>query len=208
MDQTIVVIEDHEIIRAGLRLLLERESGWRVVGETATAFEGVEMVKRLNPTCVVTDLALHGPGGLDTIRAVRADGYRGMIVVLTGNSDPSAMEAAIAAGADAYVLKQQTVERLTQVIAARELRPIATGVEPLVMAPPLGSGSNISRLTPREIEVFEGLVGGRSVKEIAFTLVLSPKTVEAHRAKLMLKLKVNNLADLTRLAMREGLLAP
>jgi len=205
MRQTFVIVEDHAIVREGLRLLLEMEPDWKVVGEADSAVEGVELVSRWSPTCMIVDMELHGASGMEAIKAVRAAGFAGTIVMLTGDSDPKTISAARAAGADAYVWKVRAARQLKQTIEHfqkgddRPISEVGPKEAGLVPVPTVG------RLSKRELEVLHGLVEGQPVKAIAFSLGLSPKTVEAHRAKLMLKLNVTNLADLTRLAMREGL---
>jgi len=154
---------------------------------------------------VVMDMAMPGMNGVEAVRLIRQDGYAGGVVVLTGHSGQRVVNEARIAGADGYVLKEQALEQLKEAINAalrREsyLSPelIAIGISPVPLKPR-------DLVTPREFQIMKRLVAGQSVKSIAFSLSLSPKTVETHRANLMLKLRVNNLADLTRLALREGL---
>lgn len=204
MGCTFVIIDDHELVRNGLRLLIEHEPGWTVVGEAADGREGIEQVKRQNPACAIVDLMMAEMDGISAVRAMRAAGFAGGIVVLSSHESPGFVREAQSAGADAYVFKLRAFAELKAAIAAAVRRE--SFVSHLDEDPSQTRG--IDLLTSRELEVLCQLAQGRSVKEIAFALELSPKTVETHRSNVMAKLQIDNLASLTRLALREGLIRP
>jgi DNA-binding NarL/FixJ family response regulator len=204
MNCTFVLIDDHELVRSGLRLLIEHEPGWSVVGEAADGREGFEQVVRLKPDCAIVDLMMSEMDGITAVREMRAAGFTGGKVVLSSPEAPGFVREAQAAGADAYVFKLRAFAELKTAIASARRR------EPFVSLPDASGDqpAGIDLLSSRELEVLCQLALGRNVKEIAFALGLSPKTVETHRANVMAKLEVDNLASLTRLALREGLIKP
>jgi DNA-binding NarL/FixJ family response regulator len=209
MERRFVLLDDHEILRHGLKVLLERDPLWKVVGEAADGTVGVGLVRELNPDCVVADMAMPGLNGAAAVTAIREYGYKGGIVVLSGYGWPSVVKAVRDAGANAYVLKERAIEQIrgtieTVLAGGADFSSEALGASESEVQPMQAARG----LTKRELEVLRGLVEGRSVKVIAFQLGLSPKTVDVHRSKLMLKMRVGNLAELTRLAIREGLLPP
>ena len=200
----IIIIDDHKIIRDGLRVLLERDSSHHVVGEAADGRTGMELVLKLRPDVVIIDLAMPELNGIEATRQLRADGFVGGIAMLSSHNERRYVIQAREAGVDAYVHKEFAFGEVCTAIAAAARRES-------YLSPDLASQVDDGHLptvahdlTPREREVLQMLAEGQSVKDIAYRLGLSPKTIETHRASLMLKLKVKNLADLTRLAVREG----
>lgn len=204
MSCSFVIIDDHELVRNGLRLLVQHEPGWRVVGEASTGREGVERVQELKPDCAIVDVMMAEMDGLAAVREMRASGFTGGLVVLSSHESPGFVKEALAAGADGYVFKLRAFGELKLAIVA------ALNRESFVsrLDRPAGAERGVDLLSARELEVFCQLAAGKTVKEIAFGLKLSPKTVESHRAAVMAKLQVDNLANLTRLALREGLVKP
>jgi DNA-binding NarL/FixJ family response regulator len=204
MPLQIVLIDDHQIMREGLRSLLERDPTVQVVGEAADGRSGLELVERLQPDVAVFDNAMPEMTGIEAIRRLRAGGFAGGLIILSSYHEARTISLAREAGADCYLNKESAFQLLrTAVVRAHRhqwfLGPELAELEP--GASPLSPGG---LLTPREREVLQALAQGQSTKEIAFSLELSPKTVETHRMHLMSKLQVTNLADLTRLAIREG----
>jgi DNA-binding NarL/FixJ family response regulator len=202
---TLVLVDDHKIIRDGLRVLLERDQRASIVGEAADGRRGVELVLALKPRVAVIDMAMPEMNGVSAALALRNAGYGGGIVMLSSHDERRIVASALEAGVDAFVHKDVAFEELSEAILAAACR------EPYI-SPRLRSGDGeggLERvdqlLTPREREVVQMLAEGYSVKEIGFRLALSPKTIESHRTNLMGKLGVDNLADLTRIAVREGL---
>ena len=201
----IVIVDDHKIIRDGLRVLLERDPSIRVVGEAADGRAGMELVLKLRPQVVIMDMAMPELNGIDATRQLRTDGFSGGVAMLSSHSERRFVIQALEAGVDAYVHKEYAFEQVQDAIMAaaqrqRYLSPSLAAMQHDGYLPAV-----TETLTAREREVLQMLAEGQSVKEIAFRFDLSPKTVESHRMNLMAKLKVDNLADLTRLAVREGL---
>jgi DNA-binding NarL/FixJ family response regulator len=201
---TLVIIDDHELVRNGLRLLIEHEPDWSVVGEASNGRDGLAQVLKLKPDCAIVDVMMAEMDGLVAVREMRAAGFEGGLVVLSSHESKGFVREAQAAGADGYVFKLRAFDELKQAIRAAVRR------EPFVSRLDVDQepASGVELLTSRELEVLCQLAAGKTVKEIAFAFGLSPKTVETHRAKVMTKLRVDNLASLTRLAMREGLVRP
>jgi DNA-binding NarL/FixJ family response regulator len=202
---TLFFADDHKIVRDGLRVLTEREKGCRVVGEAADGRALVEGVLELRPDIVVTDMAMSELNGIEAVRQLRAGGYRGIVVMLSMHDERRLIAQALDAGVNAYVHKDHAFEQiLAAITAARRgeiwLSPQLAG---LVEGEQMQTLADL--LTMREREVLHLFAEGHGTKEIAFRLHLSPKTIEVHRLNLFAKLKVNNVIELTRIAIKEGL---
>lgn len=209
----ILICDDHAVVRAGLRLILEQEAGFEIVGEAASGEELIAEAGRLRPDIVVTDLSMPGLGGLEALPRVRQIAPEAKILVLTIHEDEAYFFRALEAGAAGYVLKGASAEEF---LAA--LRLVARGGVPV--PPTLGQrlladytdrtkGSlppNHAQLSPREREVLSLVADGRMNKEIAERLSISVRTVERYRASIMNKLGLHNRAELVAYAVRRGLL--
>jgi DNA-binding NarL/FixJ family response regulator len=208
----IVLVEDHAILREGLRALIELEPDLRVVGEATCAAEGIQAVKSVAPTLVICDLALPGASGLRTISELRALSPQLRVLVLTAYCTDEYIRAALNAGADGYVLKDASRAELMQAIRAvlngqkYFSEPVSARLVSgyLQRGDPATDGS--PRITEREREVLTRIALGESNKRVAIALRLSIKTVEKHRANLMRKLELHNTAAVTLFAVRHGLL--
>ncbi len=209
---TLLLADDHRIVRQGLRALLGDEPDFRLVGEAADGLEAVRLAERLAPDVVVMDLMMPGLGGLEATRQIARRGPRTHLVVLSMHSDVAYVAEAIRAGASGYVLKDACAEDLV-----RAIRAVAGGGR--YFSPPLseaavadylrrteGQPADPSEaLTLREREVLQLTAEGHSGIEIARRLFISPRTVESHRASLMRKLGVHNQKELVRYAVERGL---
>ena len=212
----LLVVENHAILRDGLRALLELESDLEVVGTVGDASAAVLAVRHLQPELVLTDIALPGRSGIELIRELSALAPDLRIVVLTGHTSEEYIRAALDAGADGYVLKDSGRPELLHAI-----RSAAAGRQYLcaAVATKVVSGF-VSRyqakqavrpeehVTGREREVLTRIALGQSNKTIARELGLSVKTVEKHRANLMRKLTLHNAAAVTLFALRQGFIDP
>ena len=204
MPLRVAIIDDHGILREGLRSLLERDPAVKVVGEAPDGRSGLELVERLKPDVAVFDNAMPEMSGIEAVRRLRSGGFVGGLVILTSFHDPRTIQQAREAGADGFLNKDNSFQILRSSLdraRRREWHLSPDLEEPHLTGIPGGAGE---LLTARERKVLQALAEGKSTKEIAFSLELSPKTVETHRMHLMSKLQVTNLADLTRLAIREG----
>jgi DNA-binding NarL/FixJ family response regulator len=221
----ILLADDHELLRAGLRAILERQPDFRIIAEAADASAAVQLARELSPDVVIIDLALPEMNGLDAIR--RIAGFRGAprIIVMSGNHDRTFAGESIEAGAAGYLLKSSACDDL--ILAVREAfggrTYCAPDRRPLSLceqAPSAGSSTAgrdavdarrtrepapRSGLTAKQREVLQLLAEGKSNKEAAAVLSVSPKTIEAHRAQIMQKLKIHTVAGLTKYAIRKGL---
>ena len=210
MTLRILIVEDYEVVRRGVRTLLEAEPGWVVCGEASTGPAGVEAAVRLKPDLVVLDLGLPELHGLEVTRRIlqRLPGTE--ILVLTMHASEELIRQVLRAGAHGYVLKSDAGDHL--VAAVRSLQRhqpfLTTRVTEVVLDGYLKGGAGEAAgetLTPREREVLQLVAEGRSSKSIAAGLGVTVKTIESHRASLMRKLHLRTVADLVRYAVRNGL---
>ena len=205
---SVFIADDHKIIRDGLRVLLEREKGFTVVGEASDGRAVVDRVLPLNPDILIVDLAMPELNGIEAVRQLRLKEYTGIVIMLSMHDERRYVAQAIEAGINAYVHKDHAFQQVvTAITNAREGRAWLS--PELKCVNEFGGVSTLHQLlSMREREVLQLIAEGRGTKEIAFNLKQSPKTVEAHRIKLYTKLKVQSVADLTRIAIREGLVQP
>jgi two-component system, NarL family, response regulator NreC len=203
----ILLVDDHAVLRSGLRLLLEREEGLEPVGEAGTAEEAVRSLPRLRPDVVVIDIEMPGMGGLDGTALIRERAPEARVLVLSMHDQARDVRRAFDAGAHGYLLKSAADEDLV-----RAIRAVAGGeryVHPslgAVLAAPPREGP-LGVLSLREREVLRLLALGHTNHEIADRLIVSVRTVESHRAHVMTKLRVTTRAGLVRAALDAGLLA-
>ena len=203
----ILLVDDHAVLRSGLRLLLEREPGLEPIGEAATAEEAVRALPRLSPDVVVIDVEMPGIGGLEGIALIRERAPDARVLVLSMHDQARDVRRAFDAGAHGYLPKAAADEDLV-----RAIRAVAAGeryVHPSLgaaLAAPQAASGPIDELTARERDVLRLLALGHTNQEIAEQLVVSVRTVESHRAHVMTKLRVSTRAGLVGEALRAGLL--
>jgi DNA-binding NarL/FixJ family response regulator len=226
MGTTVLLADDHALVREGLRGLLEKRPGVKVVAEATDGHTAVKLARKLRPDVVVMDVSMPGLNGVDATRQIlgrrgdrarNGDGSPGRdarVIALSMYSERRLVAEMLRAGARGYLLKHCAFKELLDAIATvmrneTYLSPAIAGVvvEEYVRAGGEDGGSAFSVLSPREREVLQLLGEGRTTKRIALDLHLSPKTVDAHRRKLMEKLDLFTVADLTRYAVRQGLVA-
>jgi two-component system response regulator NreC len=205
---TIVLADDHAVVRTGLRLVLESEDSFEVVAEASDVDEAVRKTKGYKPTVLVLDLNMPAGSSLDAIPEIREGSPDTAIVVLTMQEDPAFAREALRAGALAYVLKEaadaELVEAVRTASAGRTYLNPQLGAR--LAAEPAESGPP-DDLTPRELEVLRMIGLGHTNSEIAGQLFLSVRTVESHRAHIQRKLGRTTRAELVRYALDHGLLA-
>jgi two-component system response regulator NreC len=208
---TIVLADDHAVMRSGLRMLLDAEDGLRVVAEAGTVDDAVRLTKAHRPTVVVLDLNMPGASttsSLDALPALAADAPATSIVILTMQENPQYARNALQAGAKAYVLKEAADAELVQ--AVRSAAAGDTYLHPRlgaqIAAAPAAEPGPIDDLTDREVEVLRLIALGHTNSDIGKQLFLSVRTVESHRAHIQQKLGRTTRADLVRYALDRGLL--
>ncbi len=212
MSISILLADDHKIIRDGLRALLEKERDMKVVGEAENGRTTVQFVRTLLPDVVIMDIGMPDLNGIEATRQIVAISRRVKVIALSMHSDKRFVKGMLGAGASGYLLKDCAFEELAQSIRAvyanrTYLSPKIAGivVEGYVSPPSTPDASAASILTPRQREVLQLFAEGKTTKEIAFHLGVSVKTIETHRQKIMDKLGTHSIAELTKYAIREGL---
>lgn len=209
---SIVLADDHQVVRQGLRLLLEKQPGFAVVGETADGLEAVGLVERLHPDVLVVDLAMPGPGGLDVAREVARRAPKTRVVILSMHASEAFVLQALRHGAAAYVLKESSAEDLVRAIGEalagrRYLSPPLSekAIEAYVQRAKGAEVDIYETLTSRERQVLHLAAEGLSNPAIGERLGISPRTAETHRAHVMQKLGLRSRTDLITFALRRGL---
>jgi len=212
MSTTILLVDDHRIVREGLRTLLAQQPDLEVVGEAADGREAVAQSLRLHPDVVVMDIAMPDLNGVEATRLILAELPATRVVALSMYADRRFVAEILRAGALGYVLKDGAFEELALAIRTTMegktyLSPSIAGlvVEELVRRSAAPGSPSLASLTPRERQVLTLLAGGMRPREIGQELSISAKTVEVHKQNLMNKLEIHSAAELTRFAIREGL---
>lgn len=208
----ILIADDHEVARRGIRSLLESHPGWEVVGEAADGREAVNAANRLKPDLVLLDIGMPSLNGLDATRQILAAEPDTRVLILTMHDSEQVVREVLAAGARGFLLKSDAGRDLVAAVEALQHHRtfFTTKVAQLVLEgylrpDPESERSLRSVLTPREREVIQLLAEGKTTKEVATTLNLSVKTAETHRTNLMRKLDLHSVVDLTLYAVRNGI---
>ena len=200
---TVLLVDDHALVRKGFRRRLEDDAAISVVGEASDGEEAVRLALELKPKVVVMDCALPGVSGIDATRRIRAKLSSAAVLMLSMHSEDTLVRQALEAGARGYILKNAL-----ELDLANAIRRVAEGH--LVLDPQLAKATSLkgerdSGLTPRELEILRHIVAGKSNKEIASELGLSANTVGVHRANIMDALGMHKTAELVVYAIRNGL---
>jgi two-component system invasion response regulator UvrY len=204
----LLLVDDHAIVRAGFRYLLESDADYEIK-EVNTAEEACRIYSDYKPDAVIMDLIMPGMGGLEGVRHINAKDSKAKVLVLSMRDDPIYINRARKAGAKGYITKRSAPEELTRAVISiiKGKEYLSSDVADITPKADISTDDEkINCLSEREFEVFCMLADGISVVNISDSLHLSPKTVSNHRTRIMSKLSANSLVDITRLAIRNGLI--
>ena len=212
MKMRIILADDHNIVRQGLRSLIEQELGMEVVGEADNGRRTVELARNLKPDLIIMDVSMPGLNGIEATRRITSDHPDIKVLGLSMHADKRFVAGILKAGASGYLLKDCAFDEMAGAIFAvanggTYLSPGVAGavVQDYISRLPDHDESASAVLTPREREVLQLLAEGHPTRIIAHRLNLSVKTIETHRRQLMEKLDAHSIAELTKYAIREGL---
>ena len=211
---TLILADDHALVRAGIRTLLEKLEGVRIVAEAGDGHETLELAQQHLPDVVIMDISMPGLNGLDTTTRMVRDYPRTKVLILSMHTSEEYVLLALRAGATGYLLKDAATVELGVALAA--VRRGETYLSPTISKEVLArhrkqsldpKADTVKALTPRMREIVQLIAEGRSTKEIAFLLNLSVKTIETHRMHLMARLDLHDVAGVVRYALRTGLIS-
>ena len=212
---SILIADDHAVVRAGLRTLLESRTLWQVCAEAADGRDAVEKAAKHKPHIAILDIGMPLLNGVEATRQIRKSSPSTEILILTMHESDDLVQQVVDAGARGYILKDEADRVLLAAVdAARHHKPyFSTRITPtrhddLPSHPSDGHRPARPRLTPREREILQLLAEGKSNKEVANLLGISVNTAEAHRANIMLKLNLHSLAELVHYAIRNQIVKP
>lgn len=213
MEKRLLIADDHQIFREGLKSLLEKNSGLKVVGEASDGFEAIKLAEELAPDLVIMDITMPGMNGIEASRKILQHQPDCRIIALSMHSDQHFVTELLKTGVKGYVLKDSAFEELH--LAIRNVLKNHTYLSPaiteIVVREFVGQNNEPAKksvfmvLTAREREILQLVTEGNNTKEIAARLSISAKTVETHRKQIMDKLQLHTVAELTKYAIREGL---
>jgi len=212
----ILLADDHELVRHGVRGLLDARRGWTVVGEATNGQEAVEKTSKLKPDVAILDISMPNLDGLQATRQIREASPSTAVVVLSMHESDQMVRRVLDAGALGYVLKSDLAAQLVNAVkdASAGKRFLTPRVSDIVLKGFLNNGNDPSkkaqsqaRPTPREVEIIRLLAKGKANKEIAAELGITVRTAETHRAKIMLKLGLHSVAELIHYAIRNKIIS-
>jgi DNA-binding NarL/FixJ family response regulator len=203
----ILLADDHDVVRRGLRALLQEHAGWEICGEALSGREAVDLARQMQPDVAIIDLMMPDLNGLETTRQIRKVSHGTQVLIFTMHHNKSLIQDVLGAGARGYLLKTDAEERIVTAVETllRRLPYFSAQVSETVLEGFLRPGRQegtdgpaVPRLTPREREVIQLLAEGHRNKKIALMLGISIKTVETHRTTLMRKIGVKSIVELVR----------
>ena len=211
----ILIADDHGLVRHGVRTILQSHRDWRVVGEAANGREALERTLKLKPDVLVVDISMPELDGVEVTRQIRKALPDIKVLVLTMHESDQMVRRALDAGANGYLLKSDLPHYLPKAVKtiAENKSFLTPKISEIVLEGFINAGNKPDgrkpgpRITPRELEIIRLLAQGKSNKELATQLGISVRTVEAHRAKIMLKLGLHSLAELIHYAMRNEIIS-
>ena len=209
----VIIVDDHELVRKGLIMLMEKKPHLEVIGEASSGSEALDILGRHTPDVFILDIAMPNMDGIETARKIHALSPGIRILALSRHSERDYVADMFAAGASGYLLKDSAPNELVQAIetVARGEKYVSPSLMDVVLEgftgeSPAHTSSGLDKLTQREKEILVMVADGKSSKEIAFDLQLSVKTVDTYRQQIMRKLNIFNVAELTKFAIRTGLI--
>jgi DNA-binding NarL/FixJ family response regulator len=209
----VVLADDHALVRAGIRALLEKLPGIEVVGEADNGREALELIKKNAPNLILLDISMAGLGGLEVLPRIVKDFPAIKVLILSGHANEEYVIRALRSGAAGYMLKDAASAELQLAIdsVTQDKTYLSPSISRTVIDSYLervgGPFSPLEQLTPRQREILQLIGEGKNTKEIAGMLDISVKTVEAHRLQLMARLNIHDLPGLVRYAIRSGLVS-
>lgn len=210
----ILLVDDHTLVRAGIRSLLEAAGGLEVVAESGDGREALELIGKLRPDVALLDIGIPGLSGLEVARRAAQESPKTKVIILSMHADPAYVRQAMRAGVAGYLLKGASVVELPFAVQSvlRGETYLSPRISQTVVEGFLREGQDqpdlLEGLTDRQREILQLIAEGRSTKEIAHALDLSVKTVETHRARIMERLNIHDVPGLVRFAIRSGLISP
>jgi two-component system, NarL family, response regulator NreC len=216
MSIRIVLADDHAIVRQGLSRAIEQEDDMEVVGQASNGRDTIDVVRELSPDILITDISMPDLNGVEATRQILRDAPDVKVIALSMHSSRQFVMEMFKAGAVGYLLKDCDYDELLKAIhAVADGRIyVSPSIGDVIVDDLIGGNSGgetpsaFSVLTPREREVLQLMAEGNTTRQIALRLYISPKTVEAHRLRVMNKLNIDNVAQLTKYAIQEGLTSP
>lgn len=212
----LLLVDDHSLIRAGVRALVSDIPGYTVVGEANDGNQLSELVRRLDPDIILLDISMRSTSGLDALAQLRASNCRCKVLILSMHTDPELIMRSLESGAHGYLLKDTTATELEQALTAlrcdeRYLSPAIahTVINQALLKAKTNTPETTENhnLTARQLEILRLIVRGKSTREIANGLGLSIKTVETHRSQIMKRLQIYDVAGLVLFAVREQIIS-
>ena len=210
MNRRILLVDDHQMFREGLKAVLKSETDFQVVGEAENGIQAVELCRELTPDVVIMDISMPEMSGVEAAGKIHAESPAVKIIILSMHTEKRYILGALKAGATGIVAKNSASAELltaieTVVSGQTYLSPSVSNVlvQNILES---GSDSGEKTLSPRERQILQLIAMGKGAKEIGYELGISNKTVEAHRMQLMNKLDIRNVADLVKYAIREGMI--
>jgi len=210
----LVLADDHALVRAGIRALVERMPDIEVAGEAKNGREALDLIKLEAPNLILLDICMAELGGLEALPRIVKDFPEVKVLILSGHANEEYVLQALRRGAAGYMLKEAAAEELELAIKAiaqgkTYLSPsISRTVVESYLQRTTGEDGPVEPLTPRQREILQMIAEGKNTKQIASILEISIKTVEAHRLQLMARLKIHDVPGLVRYAIRSGLVSP
>ncbi len=213
MTITIFLADDHAVLRDGMKFMIEAQANMQVVGMAANGREAVQKIEQLSPNVAIMDISMPELNGIEATQQVSDLSPQTRVIILSMHHSPEHINRALQAGARGYLLKEsasnEIIEAITQVNAGQRYlsqKVSAQMVDQLLNPKETGSGANaLASLSPREREVLQLVVEGKTTAEISDSLALSTRTIDNYRSRIMQKLGINTLPDLVKFAIRHGI---